>query len=65
MQRLGFLTGCLLFHAIVCHAQDKAITLSTITNATEPSSADVMKSFRQKIGAHPKLFTLVDFGTTS
>lgn len=36
------------------------ISISTITNAADPSSVDVMKTFRQKIGSHETLFKLVD-----
>jgi hypothetical protein len=32
---------------------------------TDPSSVEVMKFFRQKIGSHEKLFTLVDNSDSS
>jgi hypothetical protein len=55
----------LVILSVQCYARDEPIKVSTITNMTEPSSVEVMKLFRQKIGGHEKLFTLVDNSDSS
>ena len=58
-----FLVGLFLCSPLL-NAQTKGskgqpIRITTITNSEEPASAEVMKSFRQKVASHPNLFLLV------
>lgn len=39
--------------------KDQPVKISTITDTTNPSSAEMMNAFRKKIASHPNLFTLV------
>jgi hypothetical protein len=48
-----------LISSILGFAKDQPVKVSTITNASDPASAEVMKQVRQKLGAHPKLFEIV------
>lgn len=50
----------LMLFATMGFAKDQTIKISTIINASEPASVEMMKLFRQKIGTHPNLFTLVN-----
>jgi len=50
----------LVFCSATGMANDQSIKMSTVTDGSEPASAEMMKLFRQKIGAHPNLFTLVN-----
>src|SRR5215831_4038046 len=57
--------SCTLFVAValglhgVGLAQGEPIKISTITEASQPASAEMMKLFRQKIAGHDTLFKLV------
>lgn len=59
MKRVALISS-LLFLCTFAFSKDDPIKVSTITNATEPSSAEVIKVFRGKLGFHPNLFLLVD-----
>ena len=59
-RHLGFLLSVVALLSVVCHAKESPIKLSTITNTTEPSSVEVLKLFRQRIGSHANLFKVVD-----
>lgn len=50
----------LVFYSAMGVAKDQSIKMSTVTDGSEPASAEMMKLFRQKIGAHPNLFTLLN-----
>jgi hypothetical protein len=57
---LGLIAGALFLLSMPCHAKDEPIKLSTITNASEPSSVEVLRLFRQRIESHENLFKLVE-----
>jgi spore cortex formation protein SpoVR/YcgB (stage V sporulation) len=59
-RRLVFLASAVVLLSTLCYAKEEPIKISTITNTTDPSSVEVMKLFRQKIGSHENLFKLVD-----
>jgi hypothetical protein len=40
-------------------SEGQPIEISTITNTTNQSSAEMMNAFREKIASHPSLFSLV------
>ena len=65
LRRFAFLASAALMLAALCYAKEEPIKLSTITNTAEPSSVEVMKLFRQKIGSHENLFKLVDNNDSS
>ena len=62
---LEFLASAAFMLSALCYAKEEPINLSTITNTAEPSSVEVMKLFRQKVGSHEKLFKLVDNSDSS
>lgn len=59
MKRLAVALSLLLCPALGT-AKDQPIKTSTITNGSEPASAEMTKFFWQKSGTHPNLFTLVN-----
>ena len=59
-RRPRFLAMAVVLTTVLCYAKEDPIKISTITNTTEPSSVEVMKLFRQKIGIHENLFKLVE-----
>jgi hypothetical protein len=53
-----FVAAVLDWHGVAL-AKDEPIQISTITDASRPASAEMMKLFRQKIAEHDTLFKLV------
>jgi hypothetical protein len=46
-------------------SKDHPIKISTVTDTTNQSSADMMNAFRKKIASHPNLFALVSNSDSS
>src|SRR5689334_4325877 len=54
----GFVIAVLHLHGVGL-AKDEPIRISTITDASQPASVEMMNLFRQKISEHDTLFRLV------
>jgi hypothetical protein len=46
--------------SMLCFGKDEPIRISTVTDISDATSAEVMKLFRQKVGDHGDLFKLVE-----
>lgn len=55
---VGLIAAALLLPVVAL--ADEPIAISTVTDTSNPASADLMKVFRQKIGGYGNLFKLVD-----